>query len=354
MSEDSGSKTEPPTPRRLRQARERGQVPRSQDVNTVAVLLALLAVGIIWAEGAHQQLQEIMRLATRPLPALEDRVAVLFERMWGILAHGALCVAPFVAAMTVVALATGWQQTGMLLAPKSLVPDFDRANPVSGFKRLFSEESLFNLGKTILKFVLLIVMLAVLVRGQLVQIFMLPYADPHAILGAIGQLFALFIASLLLPLALLAVGDYAFQRYLHFKRQRMTKDEVRRDHKETEGDPETRGRRRAAARELATSNPVDRARYATIVLHGRGENTVALYWNPRSDAPPWVLCKEAGPAGRAVRLAALSARAILVHDASLTRVVFEGAEIGADLTPALAARVVKAAGARAASQPANG
>ena len=191
------------------------------------------------------------------------------------------------------------------------------------------------------------IMVAVMVRGQLDQIFRLPYADPHAILAAIGRMFAMFIASLLLPLAMLAVGDYAFQRYLHFKRQRMTKDEVRRDYKEAEGDPETRGRRRSMARELATSNPADRARYATIVLHGRGENTVALYWNPRSDSPPWVLCKEAGPAARAVRLAALAAKAVLVRDPSLTRVVFEGADIGVDLSPALAARVVKAAGAAA-------
>ena len=123
---DSGSKTEPATPRKLRQARERGQV---------AVLLALLGVGMIWAEGAYVQLQEMMHLATRPLPAYEHRMGDLVERTWGIFSHGLLCVAPFVATLTVAALISGTQQTGMLLAPKALAPDYERSAASSASSR---------------------------------------------------------------------------------------------------------------------------------------------------------------------------------------------------------------------------
>jgi type III secretion protein U len=316
-NDDSGEKTEQPTAKKLRDARRDGEVPKSHDLSHTATTLiwALLLLGL----GGF----------------FADRLSALIELAWtevDIAAPDALRTVGFAALQTLLLLtvlplgivALGGvlvelMQTGVVFAPKRIAPQLSRLSPATGFKRVFSLDNVFEMAKALFKTALLSGLIVVLIKQHLADILRVPdggiaaYAglDRRLILQLIGWVVALF--------AFVSIGDLLFQRFSHRKRLRMTKDEVRRERKEEDGDPQLRGQRRRLHRQWSTQDARQAAREATALVVNPTHIAVALQYDPATTAVPLITAKGEGNLARLMRLEAEAAGVPVIRNVPLAR-----------------------------------
>ena len=310
----SSLKDQPPTPRRLREARRRGEVVFSADVASAGVFAVVVVA--LWLLGATTfgLLRELWLHATSPevLTRPDDRFGELLVHTTRVLLWSAL---PMLGIAALAAIAGSFFQVGGLMAWGRLLPDLNRLNPAEGLKRVFSTRNLVNLLKMLLKTALLIALVALMIRGLLDTAVKLGYLRPAGIMAAgAGTLLRLFGWAAVIY-ALVAAIDYAHMRFEFIKSQRMSIDEVRRDHKEAEGDPTTRARRRGTYYETIYAGLADRVAMASAVIHS-DRVAVALQYLGERDLPRVIARGEAEIAQQIRRFAA-DALVPLAFDAAL-------------------------------------
>lgn len=325
----SQQRTEPATPRRRQEARRRGQVARSADLSHGAALLAAVVVGSLAVPSGFQRLAGYtQRVLGHPDPG---SVAVLAAEG----AAAALSVAgPVVGAALVAGVAVGLAQTGGLFTAKPLEPQLDRLNPVRALERLFSWRSAAELVKAVLK--LAAVAGAVWAPLQQATAQVRPVApsatELAAWLGGVVHAVALRGAA-----ALFAVGglDYLYQRFEYERSLRMTRQEVREDLKETEGDPLVKSRQRSRQRELARRRMLRDVARATVVVTNPVHLAVALRYAPREAPAPVVVAKGAGVVAERIREEARRHRVPVVSNPPLARSLYRSVPLGRMIPPAL-------------------
>ncbi|MCA9614619.1 MAG: EscU/YscU/HrcU family type III secretion system export apparatus switch protein, partial [Myxococcales bacterium] len=242
----ASEKTEEPTPKKLRDARKKGEVPKSKDLQNAFVLLAVAGTLVGTGEASRRHLEDAIRLSIR---SVEENVAGP-RALEAVAALGMQAVLPILLAALVTGTAIGFLQVGGLLTFEPLQPKLERLDPIRGLKNLFSQKQLIELLKSLLKVgIIAYVAYGVLfdaVRG----IAGLPARDPSAALHAAGAV----IPSLLFRVggAALAIGalDVLYQRWRYRQDQKMTKDEVKREYKDAEGDPHAKQSRERLHREI--------------------------------------------------------------------------------------------------------
>jgi type III secretion protein U len=317
----SGTRSEAPTPRRLREARRRGELPEGRDLTGAAALLGGLAALGATGPGLVAALADLLRSALSgagPAPeAALTRGAVVALR---------LVLAPGLGALAAATLAGGLQ-TGFALAPAALSPRPERLDPFRGLARLASREALLRVLLGLGKGALLAALSAGWLAGALPALAGLPRAGGTALWRVLPLLSSLAFR---LGLAFLALGaaDALLARRLHARALRMTRDEVRRDSREDEGQPEHRAERRRLHRALLQAGPVAAA---TVVVTNPTHLAVALRHERGGDGAPRVLAKGAGRDAARIRSAARRAGVPLVRDVGLARALFRLAEVGDEI-----------------------
>ncbi|MCX2865581.1 type III secretion system export apparatus subunit SctU [Paucibacter sp. PLA-PC-4] len=247
MSDD---KTEEPTEHKLKQARDEGNVVKSQDI--VAAVTALTAFGVllIMADDAYGRLRRIVSLGI-DFGGDDLDTAEMLRRMSTISVEAVYLIAPIVVAAAIAGLTGLAVQVGLKVTTKSVVPKLDAIDPAQGVKRIFSLKSLMSLGQSIVKAVLLGVLMWQAILALLPLISASAF-QASATSGAIAwSAIERFCLTAIGVLAVLAPLDYAIQRHSFIKSQRMSKDEIKREFKSQEGDPQIKGQRRQLAQELA-------------------------------------------------------------------------------------------------------
>ena len=314
------TKDQAPTPRRLREARRRGEVAFSPDVASACVFVVVTVS--LWALGGTVLglLRELWLHASSPALLAQPQ-----ERVPELLAHAvhalSWIVLPVLGVAALAGIAGSFVQVGGMLVFSRLKPDVNRLNPAEGMKRLFSTRNLVNLLKMLVKTLLLGVLVAATLRGLMDTALKLGWLPPEAIM-AVGAraLLGLFGAATAIYAALAGV-DYVHQRHEYIKGLRMSIDEVRRDHKDAEGDPLTRARRRGAHLEAIYAGLADRVAAASAVIHS-GRVAVALQYLGERDLPRVIARGENEVAMRLRELAA-DARVPLAADAGLAERLYE-------------------------------
>lgn len=346
MSDSSGEKTEQPTPKRLLDARKKGEVPKSAELAGALSFLASICTVLALLEYSARQLAGLQLAVDRAFEQLNKATleAMVLEalRLLATLSLLPVVVAAFVYT-AVLAL-----QTGGVFSFDPIKPKFDNLSPAKGFKKMFSLKSVVNLALMLLK---------VLVVGAalwLVWRQILPDAIRviHAGLGG-----ALVVARTgLLHVVLwcggaflaLAVIDYAYQRWQFTKDKRMTLHEVRREHKETEGDPLLKSERKRLAAD--NSNPLENLRYmhlASLIIKDMDERLVVFIYRPQQFKLPLFLMRSAGGGSSVEVLAAAGKyRVKTVIDAELVARLFPLGSPGTPLARELAAPVFRHMGVR--------
>ncbi|WP_298959751.1 type III secretion system export apparatus subunit SctU [uncultured Methylobacterium sp.] len=289
MSGSSGEKTELPTPKRERDARQRGQVARSQEAVTAGSLLAvILYVWLAWGD------------ITRRLVGLFDLAATLALGDFRVAASQGLAIvgrelvailAPVVLVTIVAAVATNVLQFGILFAFEALQPKLDKISPAAGVKRIFSMKQVVELLKSLLKIAVLSVLLYYVLRDTIGPF---TYTLACGLPCQINLVSAVLMQTLLYSGAafvIVALADFAYQKHHHVKSLMMSKDEVKREYKESEGDPHIKGKRKQIAQELAMGDGGEAARKGTAVVVNPTHLAVVLHYDPETAPVPVVTAK---------------------------------------------------------------
>lgn len=320
----SGARTEPPTPRRLREARRRGEVARSAELGAAAALaggvvgLALLGGEIVSDLGrAVRAALAPGAWAADPAAALRDGGALVLR----------LAVPPAACAACAAALA-GAVQTGFSFSLEAARPRLGRLALGRGLARLVSADEAGRAALSVVRAAVLVLVLAGWWRGAARALVALPRAAaPAALAGALPLLGALALR-LAAALALVGAASLALERRRLHRALRMTRDEVRREVREDEGDPAHRAERRRAHRALLDGGPVARA---TVVVVNPTRIAVALRHDRGEDDAPRVLAKGSGLAAARIRSAARRAGVPIVRDVPLARALHRLADVGDEI-----------------------
>ncbi len=312
---DGGDKTEKPTPRRLKEARKKGDVAKSKDLTATAGLIAwavLLAfAGAVVAERLVALLEATFLAVASAEPAAQlSTLVAAAGRAFLLLSLLALLPA------IVIGVLAEFLQAGPLLAFEKLKPDFAKLNPVEGLKRMFSMDNLVELLKTAIKALLLLAITAAVIRASLPGLLSALPAAPLAPRAGAGQAEALAILAehgrhgarlLLWTLAaflLVAAADMAWQRHSYLKKLRMSMRDIRDEVKKDEGDPQMKGQRRQLHQEWAENSAVAAARGAHALVVNPTHIAVALDYDPKACPIPVVAAIGEGTLAAAMRAAA--------------------------------------------------
>jgi flagellar biosynthetic protein FlhB len=328
---DEAEKTETATPRRLEKAREDGQVARSRELTT----FLLLGCGLLglWLMGSH--------LATR-LRAVMGQ-AFLFDRaqafdakamiggVYQLGSNALVTVAPLFLALTVMALAAPLLLGGWLMSGKSMEPKLSKLNPLQGLKRMVSSQLLAELGKAIAKSVLVGgVGIAYLYqhRGALVALM------GESVLEAFGDATRLILKScalMVMTLALVALIDVPYQLWSHGKKLRMSKEEIKQENKETEGDPHVKGHIRAQQQALARNRMMSKVPEADVIVTNPTHYAVALRYDGERMSAPRVVAKGAGEIAAKIKELGREHRVPLLEAPPLARALYRHVDLDREI-----------------------
>ena len=287
------NKTEKPTEKRLRDARKRGEVSKSADLTHAFLFLATAAVLALGGAAFIDQWKAfaIDMFGSRTI-ALPIENGLLLSRTEIYLMKFFALLLPLLGVLVLIALAANFFQVRALFATEVLAFKFERMNPVTGFRRMFFESRAYiEFAKTLLKLLVILWLAYLVVRGMSPEI-MLSGRLGLAQIGVLGS-HAVFILLFSIGGTFLLLGgaDYFLQRKLYMKKLMMTKDEVKREHKQEEGDPQIRARRRLIHREILTQNIVESIPRATVLVVNPTHLAVALRYDEKTMQAPEVTAK---------------------------------------------------------------
>ena len=320
---DSGEKKHPASAKKLRDQRKKGQVAQSQDVGKLLVLTAISEIALFTAESSLQRFQQLMVM---PMSRLTQPFARALEE---VLVEGLVVFFSFALLMAGVAIAakliSSWMQFGLLFAPETLKLDFNRVNPISQLKQMFSGQSLMTLMMSIVKALLLALILYVVIRPSLGPLINLANSDLQSYILALISVFRYLLHACLGLLLVLAFIDMTLQKYFFAKRMRMTQVEVVKEYKDMEGDPHVKGQRRALAQQLAQEEPkvkLPKLEEADMLVVNPTHFAVALYYRPGKTPLPLLVAKGTDADARQLIARAKSADVPVVQCVWLARTLY--------------------------------
>lgn len=342
MAEDSDlEKTEPATPKRIERAREDGDVPRSKELATVSVLLTML-VGI-WASGTQltQALKSNMaagltlprNLVFEPDLLLVSIAQNLMELLWAFLPLAVLVV--FIAIASPVLLG-GWN-----VSSKALMPKFNKLNPLSGIKNLVSKNAAMEFFKAVIKATLVGSVAFFVVAAEIDDVLMLPLLPLNEALTSTAYLILVTMIAIASSLVLIAAVDVPYQLWSYANKLKMTKQDVRQESKETEGNPEIKARIRQQQREMARRRMMAEIPNADVVVTNPTHYAVAIQYKNDSMRAPVVVAKGADAIALKIREIAAEHKISVLESPKLARALYAHTELGDAIPEALYAAVAE-------------
>jgi flagellar biosynthetic protein FlhB len=329
MPDDAGERSEAPTPRRRQQARKKGQVARSQDLSATVILLAgLVTLEIlgprIWTKllaVVRSALGEDVMLSGGSLAAFAARIALEMGKVF----------APFLVALFVAAFVVMYIQVGWMFTLHPITPQLSRISPLAGIKRMFSARKLVEALMNSVKLVVVAGVAGLTVTGNAGAIIYAMGMDHVAIYAMLGELVFRLGIRLAIVMLVLALFDYAYQRYKHEKDLKMTKEEVKEELRNMEGDPVIRRRRREVQLQLAMQRLQSAVPQADVVVTNPTHYAVALKYVPETMNAPKVVAKGADFLALRLRQIAAGNGVPMVERKELARAMYAAVEVGEEI-----------------------
>ena len=292
MAENSSAEqTEDPTARKLRNARDEGQVARSVELPAAAVtigaILTLFFMGGYWIKQMAEIFASGFKFDRKTLDN-PDLMMTAFAHQIG---EAFLLIVPVLLVTAIMAILSSGATGGYLFSLKSTLPKFSKLSLLSGFKRMFGTNAAVELIKAILKFSLVSIVLWALVSRQMDKMMQLGQMAIEPALAAAGWMIAESALWLSLSLLVIALIDAPYQKYSFIKRMRMTKQEVKDEMKDMEGRPEVKQQIRRRQREMANNRMIQKVQDADVVITNPEHFAVALSYDPTGDGAPIMLAK---------------------------------------------------------------
>ncbi len=286
----SAEKTEEPTPKKLRDARQKGQVAKSKEVSGTFGLIAVLA--LLWVMS-DDYISGIIEMVILPSTVYNEP----FEEAFKIVTHGILdktmeLLIPLVAVSAASAIIGNIMQFGMLFAPEGIKPDINKISPVGGLKKIFALKNLIEFFKSVIKIIFLSLVVYYVIYSSLGDMVNMPYCGRECILPVTGHLLKKLLLYAVIAFVIIAVLDYMFERYNFMKQNRMSKDEVKREHKESEGSPEIKGKRKEIHHEIL--NQAENTGKSDVVIKNPTHLAIGLQYRQGKTPLPIVTVKGRG------------------------------------------------------------
>jgi len=328
VAEEQGQeKTEEPTSRRLEQARERGELPRSPDFGGAMVVMALCAVIAFIGETIYQDIAGLMKQSfTFTRGQIDDLDNLPTTLGWSIL-EGLWTVKWLFLVALVVALLAAAVNGGFHFSAKAAAPKGSKLNPLNGLKRMFGTQALMGVLRNLMKFAAIAGVLVALLWQRREEIVAMS-RDSLERMVADGASLALTIFTLIsAAVAAIAILDVPYQRWSYLRRLRMTKQEVRDEMKDIEGRPEVKQQIRRKQRELSRGRMLDKVKQADVVIVNPTEFAVALEYDEERSGVPILLAKGKGEVARAIKERAGQAGVPEVSAPPLARALYYTTEL---------------------------
>jgi len=335
--------TEKPTPKRILDARKRGQVARSADVGGSAIFIALICALHF---GFFMTLQSAAQGFAVAFQHVGGHDEPTIKSVWGAFARALLpyimILATAFSAAVVIAFLANFFQFGLLFSPKLLEPKLSKLNPISGIQRvLISPQTLINLVKQLAKLGVVVLIVFMGVKDQLVTFLALSHASPHdLILTVEGITFGIGIRFGLLML-ILGIADYVWEKRRLMNSLKMSKQEVKEEHKQQEGSPEAKAALKQRQRSAARKRMMASVPKATVVVTNPTHFAVALHWDELTMAAPVLVAKGADLMAKRIREVAKEHRVPIMENPPLARTLYDKVELDSPIPPNLYAAVAE-------------
>lgn len=324
-------KTEEPTPHRRREARKRGQVMKSMEMNAAVNLLGAAVFFIFFCWYFLEGFSSFLIYCLSEMPQLANEMFSFDFLARMTLGQYLTLSAPFLMVALFLGLFSNIMQVGFLVSGETIKPQLGRINPAEGAKRILSRRALFELVKSLLKVSVVGVISYIYLCAQLPELLLLLRQDAGVFtvtLVKVLQGLAIRVAAVFLFLALL---DYLYQRQEHQKSLRMSRKEVRDEFKNMEGDPHIRARQRERQRALAQQRNLEHVPEATVVITNPTHLAVALRYNEKEDQAPVLVAKGAAKIAERIREIAVQNNIPVIQDPPVARMLFENVEPGEEI-----------------------
>ena len=337
----AGEKTEEATGKKLQDARKKGQVAKSRDIALTFTLLAATLMFLVFGDFLIEQLKIIMANGFKSTAIKELSEAALFSIILSYIGRGLLIVILFAAVVMIVGVAANIAQTGFIKTSESLKPDFKKMNPINGFKNIFSMRSVVSLFKNILLITVIGFIAVKFYTSTLDDVMRISLLSidkiPSKMISVGVKLFSLIGIAMMI----ISLGDFVYQKWKYKKDMRMTKQEVKEEYKQMEGNPEVKAKRREKMRELSRRRMMAEVPNATVVITNPTHISVALKYEEGGESAPKVVAKGADNLALKIKEIAMDNKVPVVENKPLARMIYSQVELESEIPVEMYAAVAE-------------
>ncbi len=334
---DSGDKTEKATPKKRRKAREEGQVLQSREMTSAIVLLCLFITIKVAGSFMYEQIYEYFEMIFNDYQKISDLFTIngITKLSIGIILRFVKIVAPIFIVALITGIASGYAQVGFLFTTKTLSFKFSRISPLNGFKKIFSLRSVTELVKSILKIVIIGYIGYSYLIDEASNILSAMDMDVISIAAYIGITSMNVAIRMCIVMLVLGVFDYGYQWWEYEKNLKMSKQEIKQEHKESEGNPEVKGKIRQKQRQMALRRMLQDIPKADVVITNPTHFAVAVKYDPKVSDAPTVVAKGQDYIALRIKEIAKENKVEIVENKPLARTLYSAVEIGERIPPEL-------------------
>lgn len=342
MAEDSDlEKTEEASPKRIEKAREEGNVPRSRELATCAVLFSAGLGLLMMGNQLNQSLKDVMTSGLSFERALAFEPSLLLMKVSGIISTLLLAFSPFALILIAVAIASPILIGGWVFSNKAYLPQFSRINPIQGLGNLISKNAAVELIKAMVKAMLVAFVGYMVISNDMEPILSLSLMSVESSISQVGDIMLMGFISIVSVLVFIAAIDVPYQLYQYANKLKMTKEEVRQESKESEGNPEIKARIRQQQREMAKRRMMSEIPKADVVITNPTHYAVAIKYQNEGMSAPIVIAKGADLVAFKIREIAAENKIITMEAPKLARALYAHTELGQEIPEALYSAVAE-------------
>ncbi len=326
-AQDDSQKTEEPTARKLSEARKKGQLAQSKEVSNFATLLGMTFMVALMAPFMALYLHGSLARVIEKAPLVHIDAGSTGEILFDLTADALLALSPMFGLFIVLALLANLGQTGLLFTTEPIMPKLEKLSPIAGLKRMFSLKSIVEFLKGIVKLTIVAGIAYVLVSPELDRAEQLMDMDLIEVLGEVQTLVIKLMICVVAFIFVVAAADFVYQRYEFMKQMRMSRQEIRDEHKQSEGDPQVKARLRQIRMDRARRRMMAAVPQADVVVTNPTHFAVALKYDTATMAAPTVVAKGVDAVALRIREVANENDVPVVENPPLARALFAGVEI---------------------------
>ena len=338
---EGGEKTEPATAKKLEDARKEGKVSKSKELTAAFDLIVLFLVLKVGISYIGENLLGVFSYTYNIMPEFVEvngtdvSSVAASSFISNIIVKWFLIVLPFLIVGVVITFLINIIQVGWKVTSKPLEPKFSKFNPINGFKRIISKDSLFELVKSILQILVIGIVAYLSIKDHKNELFILYEIPLNQAIALVGDI--IINAGLRISLVYLIIGlaDFAYQRHRFNEEMKMTKQEVKEEFKNSEGDPQIKGRQKQRMREASQRRMMQDVPKADVVITNPTHFAVAIKYDAEESAAPVVVAKGQDIVAQRIKEIAKENRVDIVENKPLARMLYHNVDIGAEIPPEL-------------------